>query len=253
VSSPQRPMTIADRDPGREPLRGSEALKLYRVKHAERPEIPGCAIFRRMGDTRQIALEWLVKGQLVGLVAPQRERFIAMGDDYGDPRIAMIAAFQTVGGAGIFRPPLTREHREALWEHVASGELLAVEVRAMEDGRVVGEAGISRVRWPSASGDIAVVLFDPDDRGRGYGTETVLLLLAYGFDALGLNRLVIRYLSINEAVVRAVERTAAGVGGRLVGIERNAEWAYGAPRDRLIVEFLAGDFPPHPATAALRA
>jgi RimJ/RimL family protein N-acetyltransferase len=206
-----------------------------------------------MGDTRKIAPNWLVKGHLVGLVAPDTESFLDRWDSYEDPRIAMIAAFQTAGGAGIFKPPLTLEHRKALWEDIASGGLVAFDVTAVDDGRVVGEAGISRLRWPSASGDIAVVLFDPDDRGRGYGTEAVLLLLAYGFDALGLNRLVIRYLTINEAVVRAVERTAAAVGGRLVGIERDAEWAYGATRDRLIVECLASDFPPHPATAGLRA
>ena len=188
----------------------------------------------------------------MGLLSPDRDEFVSRWDHYDDPRIAMLAAFQTAGSSSIFKPPLTREHREALWEDVASGELAGFEVRAVADGRFLGEAGISRIQWPSASGDIAVALFDPDDRGRGYGTEAVLLLLAYGFDGLGLNRLVIRYLSINEAVVRAVERTAAVVGGRLVGIEHSAEWAYGATRDRLVVECLAADFPPHPATAALR-
>jgi RimJ/RimL family protein N-acetyltransferase len=53
--------------------------------------------------------------------------------------------------------------------------------------------------------------------------------------------------------VQAVERSAAAAGGRLVGIEREAEWAYGERRDRMIVEVLRDDFPGHPATAHLRA
>jgi hypothetical protein len=42
------------------------------------------------------------------------------------------------------------------------------------------------------------------------------------------------------------------VGGRLVGIEREAEWAFGARRDRMVMECVREDFPPHPATAHLR-
>jgi RimJ/RimL family protein N-acetyltransferase len=165
----------------------------------------------------------------------------------------MLAAFQTAGAAAIFKPPLTREHRAGIWDAVNDGLLLAFDVRTVADGRFVGEAGISRLQWPHGSGDVAVALFDPADRGHGYGTEAVVLLCAYGFDALGLTRLTLRYLSVNEAVVRAVERSAAAAGGRLVGIEREAEWAYGEPRDRMIVEVLRDDFPGHPATAHLRA
>ena len=64
--------------------------------------------------------------------------------------------------------------------------------------------------------------------------------------------MVLRYLNVNEAVVQAVERSAAAAGARLVGVEREAEWAYGARRDRMIVEVLREKFPPHPATAHLR-
>jgi RimJ/RimL family protein N-acetyltransferase len=207
-----------------------------------------------MGDGGGVdAPEWLVKGELVGLVAPKREAFIERWDLYDDPRIAMIAAFQTAGASVIFRPPTTREHREGLWQAVVDGQLMAFEIRAVGDGRFLGEAGLAGLQWPQGSSDVAVALFDPRDRGHGYGTEAVLLLMAYGFDALGLNRLTIRYLSVNAAVVRAVERAAAAVGGRVIGVEREAEWAYGARRDRLILECLREDFPPHPGTAHLRA
>jgi RimJ/RimL family protein N-acetyltransferase len=195
---------------------------------------------------------WIVKGELAGLTEPDRDEFVARWDLYDDPRIAMLASFQTSGASIILRPPLTREHREGVWEQAQGGSFLAFDVRTVEDGRFVGEAGLARIGWPHGSAEIAVALFDPGDRAHGYGTEAVLLLCAYGFDALGLERLVIRYLTVNEAVVQAVERSAPLVGGRLVGIERDAEWAYGAHRDRMVVEVLRADFPPHPSTAHLR-
>jgi len=196
---------------------------------------------------------WLVRGEMVGLAAPDREEFVDRWDRYNDPRIGMLAAFQTAGAAAIYKPPLTREHRESVWQAVLEQRLIAFDIRAVDDGRFVGEAGLARAAWPRGSADIAVALFDPEDRGRGFGTEAVVLLLAYGFDGMRLNRMVLRYLSVNDAVVQAVERSAAAAGARLVGIEREAEWAYGARRDRMIVEVLREEFPPHSATAHLRA
>ena len=201
-------------------------------------------------DSRQV--DWLVEGERVGLTAPEEAEFLDRWNRYDDPRIAMIAAFQTAGAASILKTPTTREHREALWQAVAEGVLVAVDIRTVDDGRFVGEAGVSRIQWPRGSGDVAAAIFDPEDRGRGYGTESILLFVAYCFDALGFHRLTIRYLSVNEAVTRGVERSAEAVGARAVGIEREAEWAYGARRDRMLVELLREDFPPHPATAHLR-
>jgi RimJ/RimL family protein N-acetyltransferase len=205
-----------------------------------------------MGGDQARQVDWLVRGDRVGLAAPEREEFVARWNRYDDPRIAMIAAFQTAGSAAILKPPTTREHREAVWQAVADGVLVPFDIRTTDDGSFVGEAGVSRVTWPRGSGDVAAALFDPAERGRGYGTEAILLVLAYCFDALGFRRLTIRYLSVNQAVTRGVERSAAAVGARVVGIEREAEWAYGARRDRMLVEVLRDDFPPHPATAHLR-
>lgn len=206
-----------------------------------------------MGGEATRQLDWLVKGDRVGLAAPEQADFVARWDRYDDARIAMIAAFQTTGTTTILKPPVTREHREGVWQAVLDGVLVPVDIRTVDDGRFVGEAGVSRIQWPRGSGDVAAAIFDPDDRGRGYGTEAILLFVAYCFDALGFRRLTIRYLSVNEAVTRGVERSAEAVGARVVGIEREAEWAYGARRDRMIVEVLRDDFPPQPATAHLRA
>lgn len=205
-----------------------------------------------MGDSAGYAPDWLVRGELVGLVTPNRDEFVARWDRYDDPRIGMAAAFQSGGAAAIFKPPMTREHREWIWDAAQEGLLVPFDIHATADGRFVGEAGLSRMDWPRASGEVAAAIFDPADRGRGLGTEAILLVCAYAFDALGMHRLTIRYLGVNDAVVRAVEKTAALVGARVVGVERDAEWAYGRRRDRLVVECLRTDFPPHPATAHLR-
>jgi RimJ/RimL family protein N-acetyltransferase len=99
---------------------------------------------------------------------------------------------------------------------------------------------------------VAVAVIDPADRGRRLGSEAVMLLLAYAFDGLGLHRVTMRYLASNDAAVRAIAHQADDAGARVVGVEREAAWAYGSHQDCVLLEVLAADFPPHPATTHLR-
>jgi RimJ/RimL family protein N-acetyltransferase len=198
---------------------------------------------------------WIVVGERVGLTALVRDEFLDRWDLYNEPELGMLLSFPTTttSVAGPAKPPVTRENRERLWELIVARELLGFEIRTVGDQRCVGECSLSRITWPRGSAEIAVAVFDPADRGRGYGSEAVTLMTAYGFDGCGLHRVTMRYLAVNDAAVRACEREAEAAGGRIVGVEREAEWAFGARQDCLIMEVLRSDFPPHPATAHLRA
>ena len=50
-----------------------------------------------MGGSNTRQVDWLVKGDRIGLAAPERSDFLGRWDRYDDARIAMIAAFQTTG------------------------------------------------------------------------------------------------------------------------------------------------------------
>ena len=198
---------------------------------------------------------WIVMGEQVGLTAIVREEFVARWDSYNDPELAMLLTYPTSQRktTPLARPPITREQREAAWEMISdSPEIAAFEIRTVDDQRFVGEGSLNRISWPSASAEIAVAILDPEDRGSGFGTEAALLMAAYAFDGLGLHRVTLRYLAVNDAVSRGVERGADAFGARIVGVERESEWAYGRWQDTVLVEILASEFPPHPATAALR-
>lgn len=197
---------------------------------------------------------WVVLGERVGLTAMMREEFIARWDAYNDPSLGMLLTHPTTPAApnAPVKAPVTREDREAVWDYLCSPGVRAFEIRAAEDQRLLGECSLSGITWPTGSSDIAVALIDPADRGRGLGTEAVTLLVAYAFDGLGLHRVAMRYLAANEPVVRAIASQAEAAGARMVGVEREAAWAYGTHQDCVLLEILASDFPPHPATAHLR-
>ncbi|MEA2397197.1 MAG: hypothetical protein QOK25_753 [Thermoleophilaceae bacterium] len=197
----------------------------------------------------------IVGGERVALTAPEREEFVDRWRVFNDPVLAMLLGSPTIGQGAEVRtmPPTSREHREALYEGHVRRRLLCFDLRLPdEDFRCVGEAHLFGVSWPRASGEISVVVFAPEDRGKGLGSEGATLLCAYAFDGLGFNRIATRFPADNAAATAAAERAGPVVNARKVGVEREAEWTFGGHRDVVVWEVLRREFPPHPATRELR-
>jgi RimJ/RimL family protein N-acetyltransferase len=197
----------------------------------------------------------IVAGERVVLTAPEREEFVGRWELFNDPVVAMLlgSPVLTHGAAARTMPPIAREHREALYEEHVARRVLCFDVRLADgDGRFVGEGYLADLTWPRASGELLVVIPSADDRGKGLGSEAAMLLCAYAFDGLGLNRLCTRFAVDNVAATTATERDGPAAGARQVGVEREAEWIFGRHGDVAVWEVLRGDFPAHPATAELR-
>ena len=82
-------------------------------------------------------------------------------------------------------------------------------VRAREadgPGRLLGFARIFSIDWLHGSALMSLGIGAPADRGQGYGTETMGLLLNYAFNELGLNRLAAMAVEDNPGAIRFLER-----------------------------------------------
>ncbi len=76
------------------------------------------------------------------------------------------------------------------------------------DGRFVGHAEIKHT--DDADGHELVYALGPDAWGAGLGTEIAEALVAYGFDALGLDRVHATVAAANTASLRLLERIGFG-------------------------------------------
>ena len=199
-------------------------------------------------------LALIVRGERVSLVAPAREPFVDRWVEMNDPELGMAlgAATSTLSPTARVMPPISRDQREALYEAHVARELLVFELWLADGERCVGEAYLAGIAWPRGGADVTVALYSPDDRGQGLGTEAGALLCAYAFDGLGLHRLTARIARENAAAGRVMRRSGEGYGWREVGHERGAGWAFGRRVDIEVWELLRRDFPPQPATGALR-
>ena len=84
-------------------------------------------------------------------------------------------------------------------------------IRLKEDDRLIGFARLYRIEWTHGTGSVQIGLGDRNDRGKGYGTEVLHMLLRYAFDELNLYRLAAMTVEYNTGAIRFFERAGFNV------------------------------------------
>ena len=108
----------------------------------------------------------------------------------------------------------TREHLAAARRPEPGQYRWAVE----HNGRCIGSAGL-RVDAGQHRATYAVGLFAAALRGQGLGREITGLVVAWGFDGLGLHRIELEVLAFNSRAIRCY----LACGFRQEGVRREAE------------------------------
>lgn len=129
---------------------------------------------------------------------------------------------------------------EAKWYEAASAaqDEAHFTVYALPDLRPVGTASLEAVDHRNRTAVFGVLIGEPGDRNRGYGTEATRLILRYAFGVLGLSNVMLTVFEFNRAAVRAYEKA----GFREFGRRRRCQMADGRLRDVIYMEALADEF-----------
>lgn len=115
------------------------------------------------------------------------------------------------------------------------------------EGEPLGLTGLWEIDWQNRHALTALKLGATDVRGKGYGTDAILTLMAYAFLQVGLNRLWGSILPYNVGSYKAyVERC----GWRVEGVNRQHIFREGQFHDQLQVGVLKEDFLALPEAAA---
>jgi RimJ/RimL family protein N-acetyltransferase len=108
-----------------------------------------------------------------------------------------------------------------------------------KDGTPIGSMGFNWI-WPHhRMGMMGASIGEPDYWGGGYGTDGLLLLLDYAFLHLDLRRVWLGTMSLNERVVRQMEK----VGFKLEARRRELVVADGRRYDELVYGLLRSEWP----------
>ena len=98
------------------------------------------------------------------------------------------------------------------------------------EGKIIGHVQLHSIDWQDRSAELGLGFARVSDRGKGYGTNALQLIISYAFDHLGLHRLAANPVAFNSPAIRVLEKC----GFQLEGHQRDAFFFGGRWYDRVI-------------------
>jgi RimJ/RimL family protein N-acetyltransferase len=142
-------------------------------------------------------------------------------------------------------PPIVRSkkymeqwlQKVSIWNPWRDGHLyLAVEEK--ETKNFLGVVRIEDIDLPHNRGEVSISIYDPEKRGKGFGTDAMLVLLGVGFHIIGLNSIYLDTMEDNERAIQVYEK----IGFKRVGLLRETEYMDGEHKGLIIMDILRKEF-----------
>jgi RimJ/RimL family protein N-acetyltransferase len=105
-------------------------------------------------------------------------------------------------------------------------------------GRIIGETGLLRM-WPCWNcTDMSMIIPNPADQGKGFGSEAGRLILERAFLHYGMNRVSIGVVALNTVALRYWER----LGFKKEGIQEQGYFHNGEYSDFVMMRILRSEY-----------
>lgn len=143
--------------------------------------------------------------------------------------------WQYLGDGPMFMSP---ENEEEWFEKTIKDpnqRLLSVETI---DGILIGNCSLMGIDWLSRSAELAITIGESEYWGKGYGGDTIKLLLDLAFNQYNLHRV---YLHVLDNNIRG-RRCYAKCGFREEGVLRESAYLHGEYRDFVIMGILEDEY-----------
>ncbi len=146
-----------------------------------------------------------------------------------------LAMQRTLGGVPA---PYTLEQEQRRYHDLlAAPDSLQLMITLRQTGQPIGIIELQEIDQRNGTATLVIFIGEAAQRGAGYGTAAIRLILDYGFTALGLQSVGLTVVAFHVAAVRAYERA----GFRICGRRRACRLVAGQLWDDLLMEVLATD------------
>jgi len=172
-------------------------------------------------------------GPRVALTVPQPEDFDEISDWYTDG--TFVRNLDTLPAR-----PLSGEALEQTYRNLNRDTEFYFHIRALDDDRLLGFVTLFNIDWHNQICQLGLAIGDADDRGHGYGTEALNLMLNYGFNELNLYKVCLDVISTNQAAISVYQNS----GFEFEGTNQRAIKRDGQRLDLYSMGLFAEDFQP---------
>ena len=133
----------------------------------------------------------------------------------------------------------SHENEESWYQGVSRGESITYfTIYEKSSMKPIGGVDLHAIDQTNRSAELGIMIGAADARGKGYGTEAVQLMCDFGFNALGLNSIMLLTFDFNVAGQKAYIKA----GFREFGRRRQARWFAGRYWDDIYYDLLAEEF-----------
>ncbi|MHB1295879.1 MAG: GNAT family N-acetyltransferase [Anaerolineae bacterium] len=133
-------------------------------------------------------------------------------------------------------PAISREHEQRFYDH-ASQEPYTYSIVTTE-GVLIGNCNLHNLDLAKRTGEVGIVIGEKGYWSRGYGREAISLLLEIAFDGIGLHRVALQHVDMNERGHRCYLAAGFVEEGRL----RKADYIQGRYHDTVLMSILEDEY-----------
>jgi len=130
---------------------------------------------------------------------------------------------------------------ESMMKKPASEHALVIEIKDEKNKGSyipIGNCTFFHINWRNRSTEIGIMIGEKSFWNKGYGTETMRLMIKHGFNNLNLYRIWLRVFPDNKRGIRAYEKA----GFKHEGVFRQAEYRQGKYQDVLLMSILKDEW-----------
>ena len=124
------------------------------------------------------------------------------------------------------------------WKERKERRAFTLAIETISDNKLIGGTGLFNINWTSRSATIGISIYNPEYWGKGYGQESMNLMLGFAFQNLNLNRVELDTFAFNKRAQKCYLK----VGFKEVGRKRKARFINGQYCDYIIMEILKDEW-----------
>ncbi len=138
-----------------------------------------------------------------------------------------------------YLPIFTIENQTQWYEEMISTDNTYVFAICINDSnKHIGNVGLGNIDYINRNAMLNIFIADKEMQGKGYGTETIRLILKFAFNRLNLHRI---YLQTSERFTAALKMYEK-IGFIKEGIKREHYYRNGDYEDKLLFSILRDEF-----------
>lgn len=173
----------------------------------------------------------IIYGERVRLRANERGDLVKFHEWVNDPEVTRNLAL-------ILPMSMADEEKWIEAQRTPAEKPLSIEIRKGKAWKLIGNCGVFDIEMIHRSAELGIMIGDRAEWNKGYGAETMTLLLRHCFGTLNLHRAFLRVYADNVRAVRSYEKAGFVLEGRL----REAVYKHGRYDDVLLMSVLRSEW-----------